>query len=611
MHFRGKFMKKIGFILLILLFCSLKSFAEELTVEKIIADSSKTYKGIITYRGRAKWPVEVSFTSINKRKKRFVGRLYWKTYKAITRIEGSYTKDKMKFKEVAYIKKGAIALRTVYTLTYKKGDFIKGSWIYPGQWGNIQLRVKEKVINTSITPEKVTKKNPEKTKPQMKPKKNKPAQKIIKTKPEALKPVKVINSKPISYFTKKYDTHFRFLIPRHYKPYYFFNGGAKRYYYRILAFNPQEVSKEVALYKKHKSHFYVTQLDKRIKALKIFAKKSLKKEINTYISSCYQIVKRDVFRSIQGAKDAHYLAKAALLILPEEPVFKTLLIKSVLLKQEMQKAIGGPIYKSTFHKQNAKKIVFSSKQYDVKNDPIGKKKVFIPGDKVYLTAYFNDYIGRIWYRTKRGYLKIFVNGKNTYERGIYFSYLIKQSYYQIQILPDGVSQKVPYKLAFSFIHLKPKLHEIEVKISDSKFSNKIFASGKFVLDCRKGTAFYKKLQAEVRKLYIERTRMPYAAMKDRYLERQFTNFLLRDRRWMRTPLRAAITSSRWTVIRNRYSGAIKKRTITFALAVEDIGGKCWVYHTNIAQDFRGSSYGRYYTFGVSKKMRIYRRNVFK
>ena len=132
-------MKKIGIFCICFLFMNVL-FAGGLSVEKIISNHSKTYTGIITYRS-SKWPVEITFTSINRREGRFEGRLFWKSYQAITKIKGTYNGRKMKFKEVAYIKKGAVALRTVYTFTYNGGKFLEGNWVYPGQYGKIRIDV--------------------------------------------------------------------------------------------------------------------------------------------------------------------------------------------------------------------------------------------------------------------------------------------------------------------------------------------------------------------------------------------------------------------------------------------------------------------------------------
>ncbi|MFS0689408.1 stalk domain-containing protein [Sporosarcina sp. 179-K 8C2 HS] len=112
-----------------------KMSADIVLPHKISTDlnTHETYYGT-AYAGKQSnpsrtWPFEFKITSINPRTGELEGELTWTSLKAVHKIVGKVSDNKLIFREADYIKKGNALLGPSYTLTYNGiENKYKGTW---------------------------------------------------------------------------------------------------------------------------------------------------------------------------------------------------------------------------------------------------------------------------------------------------------------------------------------------------------------------------------------------------------------------------------------------------------------------------------------------------
>lgn len=92
-----------------------------------VLKSGRTVTGKAGNRSK-KWPFRLTFENYSESEETFSGKMEWPSLGGVTKISGNLVGNTIVFKEMAYIKKGNVALNTVYEMDTVNGKKISGSW---------------------------------------------------------------------------------------------------------------------------------------------------------------------------------------------------------------------------------------------------------------------------------------------------------------------------------------------------------------------------------------------------------------------------------------------------------------------------------------------------
>jgi hypothetical protein len=321
------------------------------------------------------------------------------------------------------------------------------------------------------------------------------------------------------------------------------------------------------------------------------------RDVNNLIEKAYK-AKGEEAQSL--AQEAVEICNALLLFYDEGKENKDVL---AFLK-EAEKLAGASAqkvsaaYKSEAAKENAGKIVFSTKPIDPLNpDPQAFTTLFKTGENLYAVAFLKGTVAD--YEAPKGAFTvgITIDGRLTVlqsapgQANLYSGLppssqsQMNDTFVLLDILPDLTNLKRardPNAVA-SYIsqieRLSPRTHKVHFAFGTEA---KVLAEGDLQIDCSPGVGQYKSIYSEALKVIASKTTFPAPAMHDANGEAGI--------RKLHNALRVSITSSEWEVYRAN-NGAIAGRAVTAYYIYKGRDGNCYVNYGLFTQQYLGG--GRY------------------
>ncbi len=303
-------------------------------------------------------------------------------------------------------------------------------------------------------------------------------------------------------------------------------------------------------------------------------------------------------------------AQAILLVIPDHAKAQKLLKDAQAVVAAVEKDMGGSIFTSALHKQNAGKIIFSKSPIAIKAENAAAfVKDFTGNDFIYGMAYLKGPIESLAYNWECA-VKIYVDDNEKMSR--YFTasdQAKKQTWLEMEIVPDAAtavqSGCIEYSKALS--EISPRPHVIKVEFWDKEFIN-LLASGEFNLDASEGMETLQNNAKKLSQKALDKVRMPAAGMQNASFEQTIKNDWTNERY---KALRAVVTSKDWTIKRNAITGVIEHRYVWCAVAVKTNDGDCKIFYVSYKQDWNGSAYGKFNSWGMGDNELINCENVMK
>ncbi len=319
------------------------------------------------------------------------------------------------------------------------------------------------------------------------------------------------------------------------------------------------------------------------------------KEINSAIEKAYQLKSKgtdQINQALQTAKAALITSRGVLLIKPGHA-------KTLQLRKDAQKAVDDIeaqltdlVYTSDIHKENAGNIVFSKSPITIKKEEPEKfTDSFTPDDYIYGMMYLKGTLIEQAKADKTVVTEILVDGNKVaeHEWGVW-SDAKEKTYVDLEVIPnpDKVETHGAIKYTQGLSTISPRNHTVKVVLR-RKGSN-VIAEGEFNLDCSSGVDKIAAIAKELKEKQLEKVRMPKAAMKNNMLEYSMRKAM--QKHWPdEKPLRAVITSDRWTMHYHAVTGAIMYRTIDAAVAFKTKEGDCKIFYLTFKQPYNGTGFG--------------------
>jgi hypothetical protein len=159
---------------------------------------------------------------------------------------------------------------------------------------------------------------------------------------------------------------------------------------------------------------------------------------------------------------------------------------------------------------------------------------------------------------------------------------------------DGKSVKYQKQIKYiseTLRGLKPGVHIVPVRIGDN---NSSMAIGLFYYDNRDGRANDAAIKNAMAQIFMPKANPKFAAAEKQMVAE--LNKLPGGK-----ALRAIVTDSDWTPLRNEYSGVLTGRAITAVMAVKTDDGGCFRETQSWGQDYNGSAYTNMHLIGTRER----------
>ncbi len=323
-------------------------------------------------------------------------------------------------------------------------------------------------------------------------------------------------------------------------------------------------------------------------------------EINRSIEGAYAQKakgKNNLNDALEAAEAGVLTAKAVLLIIPSHAKITSLLKDAQAATGMLEKEMGGSVYTSSFHKEQAGKIVFSKSPLVIRTEKQEAiVKDFTANDFIYSMAYLKAPVESQTFN--RGcVIRMYVDDNMIMFREFTVSEQNKsQTWSGFEIVPDPVISEqsgcVEYSKALSAV--SPRTHTVRVEFWNNDYT-KLLASGEFNLDATQGLDVLQQNARKLSQKALDKVRMPAAGMQNASFEQVIKKDWTNERY---KALRAVIYDKDWKIQRNAITGVIEHRYVWCAVAVKTNEGDCKIFYVSYKQDYAGGSYGAFKSWGM-------------
>jgi len=348
-------------------------------------------------------------------------------------------------------------------------------------------------------------------------------------------------------------------------------------------------------------------------------------ESNRFIELAYQTQSKNKTKAAEYAETATMLADLVLLIVPGHTQALAMKKDADAAMAKVGGALAASAYTSSFHKENAGKIVFFRTPTSIRQEnPSAASTSFKSGENIYAILYLKGSMKELVSIPNRDHIRglkyrVFIDGNEHQDFGGFPTGVTWEqyadpatTYLKLDVVPDpdAIDYPLPHpytspiKFARVFGQSSPRKHKIEIRL---ELNYKVAAEGSFELD---GSAGHEKLLALADKLHqemISKVFLPKPKMANAALQ-QSMMAALKSNGWKQQMLRAVITDSQWQIHRNAL-GAILFRSIGAAVAMKEPDGRCRFFTLSFKQQYQGGGYGRTEQYGVGDNFEMACANV--